>query len=140
MGRTGAIDTPVNSRYQVRIPRAGTPDELRNLRDQGLEKRIRDAMSPANNGIHIHVDVIAGYIACPLTERYLQWSLQYFGASTGTWLWLSVGSLGFVLADEVLWFTEKWSWKIWDTDMSMGRKNMRYLVTNIGSKLIKEPK
>ncbi len=140
MRRTRVTGIPTSLRHQVRIPRAGTPDELRNLRNQGLEKRIREAMSPVNDGVHLHIDVIAGYIHCDQSGRTLQWSLQYFGAGTGSWLWLSVGNLGFVLGEEVLWFAEKWGWKIWDTDMSMGRKNMRYLVTNTGAKLIKEPK
>ena len=130
MVQTGATDGPTSSRYQVRLPRASTPHELRNLRNDRLEKSIRDRMSPANDGVHVHIDVIAGYIPCELTSRTLQWSLQYFGASAGSWLWLSAGSAGFVHNEEVVWFVEKFHWKVWDTDLSMGRKNMRYLVTN----------
>ncbi len=140
MGRTGATGMPTSLKYRIRIPRAGTPDGLRNLRDDWLEKRIRDSMSPANDGVYVHIDVIAGYINCDLSSRPLQWSLQFFGADTGSWLWLSAGGAGFILGEEVLWFAEKWEWKIWDTDMSMGWKNMRYLVTNLGAKLVKELK
>lgn len=140
MERTRVTAGPISSKYRVMIPRAGTPDELRNLRDTLLEKRIRDVMSPANDGVHVHIDVIAGYVYCDLSSRSIQWSLQFFGAQAGSWLWLSVGNLGFVLPEEVLWFVNKWNWKIWDTDMSMGRKNMRYLVTNMGANLVKERK
>jgi hypothetical protein len=97
-------------------------------------------MLPGMDGVIVHIDVIAGYIYCPVTDRDMQWSLQYFGAAAGSWLWLSAGSAGFVMPEEVKWFADKWNWRIWDTDLSMGRKNMRYLVTNVGAQLVKERK